>query len=321
MGKKSSIKHEKLTTVKDQAVRLKINDDSRIILFSDVHRGDGTWADEFASNQTIFSYVLDYYFRGGFTYIEVGDGEELGKNSQPRVIHQAHDKVYRILRDYYLQDRYYYIYGNHDIPYQNPEYVALHLSTIQSDGKSETEILFPGITVHQALLLDYEPVGGSILVTHGHQGELINDRIWRISRFLLRNLWRPLQMIGVQNPYRVSTNQEIRRDIESQLIAWSKTNQQPLICGHTHCAYFPKPGETAYFNTGSCVHPQWITGIELDQGQVMLIQWRVKPDQRGSLFIQREILEGPEKLSAYFDQTIDQINHIEVQLPVELETQ
>ena len=51
--------------------------DSRFIVFSDAHRGDGTGADDFAANSLIFKCALDYYLAEGFTLIELGDAEEL----------------------------------------------------------------------------------------------------------------------------------------------------------------------------------------------------------------------------------------------------
>jgi hypothetical protein len=84
-----------------------------------------------------------------------------------------------------------------------------------------------------------------------------------------------------------------------ELIAWSEANDQALLCGHTHKASFPIPGQAAYFNTGSCVHPRWITGLEIDRGAVQLIRWRVKPDPLGHLSIQREVVSGPEPLEEF----------------------
>jgi UDP-2,3-diacylglucosamine pyrophosphatase LpxH len=300
MEKIMSKKHQRLSEVLSKSDQIEIDNESRLILFSDIHRGDNSWADEFTSTKTLYAYALEHYLREGYIYIEVGDGDELIKNSNPKFIQRAHFDIYQILRDFYLEDRFYSIHGNHDILYKEPEYTALHLSTIINPSTSQPEILFPGISIHEGLLLEHQPSGGKILVTHGHQGELLNDRIWKMSRFLLRFFWRPLQMIGIRNPFRVSHNPDIRRDVEAELINWSRAKNQPLLCGHTHCAYLSTPGETAYFNTGCCVHPLWITGIEIDRGSVMLIRWRVKPDQKGSLIIQQEILAGPHALEDYF---------------------
>ena len=54
-----------------------LNDSTKIILFSDLHRGVGDWSDDFAHNKLIYSYALQHYFDHGFTYIEIGDGDEL----------------------------------------------------------------------------------------------------------------------------------------------------------------------------------------------------------------------------------------------------
>jgi len=41
--------------------------DSRFVVFSDAHRGDGSGADDFAANSLIFKCALDYYLAEGFT--------------------------------------------------------------------------------------------------------------------------------------------------------------------------------------------------------------------------------------------------------------
>ena len=39
-----------------------INDSSRIVLISDCHRSDGSWADDLSRNQNVYYAALDYYF-------------------------------------------------------------------------------------------------------------------------------------------------------------------------------------------------------------------------------------------------------------------
>ena len=68
---------KRLTEVFDSAREITFDDSDKIIFFSDCHRGDGSWSDEFDDNQDIFFHALNYYFKQGYTYIEVGDGEEL----------------------------------------------------------------------------------------------------------------------------------------------------------------------------------------------------------------------------------------------------
>jgi len=65
---------------KIKAIHLATAPDSRFVLFSDAHRGDGSGADDFAANSLIFKCALDHYLAQGFTLIELGDGEELWEN-------------------------------------------------------------------------------------------------------------------------------------------------------------------------------------------------------------------------------------------------
>lgn len=53
---------------------------SRIVLFSDCHRGTGNSNDNFLKNQHLYFAALRYYYSAGFTYIELGDGDELWEN-------------------------------------------------------------------------------------------------------------------------------------------------------------------------------------------------------------------------------------------------
>ena len=74
-----------------------------------------------------------------------------------------------------------------------------------------------------------------------------------------------------------------------------------LICGHTHNDIFPKPGEGLYFNDGCCVFPSTITCIEILNGQIALVKWSIEVDERNKLFINRNIIGGPEKIEGYLD--------------------
>lgn len=49
-------------------------------MFSDCHRGDGSFADDFANNRNIYMHALNQYYKNDFQYIELGDGDELWEN-------------------------------------------------------------------------------------------------------------------------------------------------------------------------------------------------------------------------------------------------
>ena len=73
-----------------------------------------------------------------------------------------------------------------------------------------------------------------------------------------------------------------------------------LIAGHTHRPSFPKVGEPMYFNDGSCVHPRCITSIEIEKGEISLVKWSMMTRQDRSLYVEREVLEGPVKIDDFF---------------------
>jgi hypothetical protein len=62
-----------------------------------------------------------------------------------------------------------------------------------------------------------------------------------------------------------------------------------LVAGHNHRPMFPEIGEPLYFNDGSCVHPFFITGIEIDRGKISLINGASRSG-RTAFFISARII-------------------------------
>jgi UDP-2,3-diacylglucosamine pyrophosphatase LpxH len=271
--------------------------DSRFVVFSDAHRGDGTGADDFAANSLIFKCVLDYYLAEGFTLIELGDAEELWEIKRFDQIYITHTSIYRRLAAFHSSDpqktRYIKIWGNHDLYWK--------------DNEAALRRLFPGINIYEAALLD-----GHILLWHGHQADPSCSGAWaRITKFLVGKCWTTLQRFGVRDPTRAANNPGRCDQIDETLHAWA-TGGLPdsfgfkigkidtIIAGHTHRPVYENLSLTermylesnvgtrgirrklhpdpAYYNTGSCVHPRCITGIEITAGKdgkpaFTLIKW------------------------------------------------
>lgn len=294
-------KHRQLSRVFNTAQRIHFTNDDRFVFFSDLHRGNNSWADEFARNQIIYSYALQHYYDAGFTYVEVGDGDELMKFRHIEAIRLAHEHIYLLLQKFHQEKRFYYLFGNHDIEYRNPKTLAVKINRYFSWFKNEDDVLFDDFTVFEGLIFEHKESGADFFVVHGHQGELLADPFFWVTRLLLSSLWRPLQLLGIQDPTSVAHNALKRRRIENQLMDWVRRTRQPMICGHTHTERFPKEGQPPYFNTGSCVHPRWITCIEIVKGAIALVRWRIKPRKKGSLFVKRDVIGGPENLAHYTD--------------------
>jgi predicted phosphodiesterase len=291
-----------LTRAFESAAQIPFDDSSRIVLMSDCHRGDESWADDFSRNQHIYFAALTHYYDKNYTYIELGDGDELWKNKRFSDIASVHGDVFWLLSRYFNEGRFYSIFGNHDIV-KDRRIVERRRYSYFDEFENREILLFDDITHHEGLVLRHTVTDGKIFLVHGHQADYVNYRMWRLSRFLVRYFWRPLELYGINDPTSASKNNEKKESVEKKLIKWVTENNQMLIAGHTHRPMFPEPGEPPYFNDGCCVHPRSITAIEIAEGRIVLVKWEVKTRKDGSLFVGREVLAGPRELKDYLQRS------------------
>ena len=260
----------------------------RIVLFSDCHRGNGTWSDNFLSNKTVYEAALTYYFNNGFTYIELGDGDELWGNRKFSDITEIHNDIFDFLDKFRESGRLYMLWGNHD--------------RVKSSTGFATDVL-PAST--EAILVEYARHAYYYLL-HGHQADLLNNQAWKIARWLVRYLWRPLELCGFKNPTSAAGNYNKCQIVEQRIISWAKQRNAKVVAGHTHRpaiilsednsfeeAADAKNTDWRYCNTGSCVHPGSITCIEMDRGQISLIKWATCSDASQYIHVCRHTISGP----------------------------
>ncbi len=276
---------------------LPINNASRYVLFSDCHRGCANSNDNFLKNQHLYFSALQHYYNHGFTYIELGDGDELWENRKMEQIIDAHSDVFWLLSLFAKKNRLYLLYGNHDMEKKKASYSSLHCSTYFCTDIQHTETLFPEIVYYSGLILE-DISGLRIYLTHGHQADLINSVFWRVSRFLVRYVWKPLEHVGVLDPTSAAKNNHRKNLTEKRLSSWAEERRQILITGHTHRPRLNQ-SDSFYFNTGSCVHPRCITCIEIKDRTLTLCKWAVSTRPDRSLYVSREILATPLSLSQY----------------------
>jgi len=276
------------------------NDQSKFILFSDCHRGDNSFADDFANNRNIYFHALKHYYNEGFHYCELGDGDELWENLSFESILNAHKNVYMLMKRFHDEERLHMIWGNHDMVYRNPRYVEKYLSTYFDPKTGHNEELFCNIQYHEGIVLKHSKSGQEIFLAHGHQADWWNYLFWRWSRFMVRVLWKPLNVMGIADPTSPAKNYKELIKVERRTKKWiAENNNLVTVVGHTHRPRFPEPGDIAFFNDGSCVHPRSITGIEIENGTISLIKWEIATSDDGTLKIVRVLLEGPQKLIDY----------------------
>lgn len=309
----------------EEAVRLPLSDCSKYVIISDCHRGTGTTNDNLLKNQNLYFAALQHYYKKGFTYIELGDGDELWENRSLKQIIEAHQDVFRLLHLFHREKRLYMLYGNHDMmkksgkyiekqcrAYRCPEYYSANReepvseeAAVYQQGLEGRECcgcqnccpLPQDMKFHSGLIL--EQCGcrkaPDIYLTHGHQADLLNSTLWRVNCFLVRYLWKPLEHFGVLDPTSAAKNYKVKERTERCLKKWAEKTDHVLIAGHTHRPVLSET-EKFYYNSGSCVHPYSITCLEIEHLQISLVKWRVAAREDRTLYVQRSVLAGPVTL-------------------------
>jgi len=288
----------------------------KLVVMSDMHRGDGSGADDFAKNSLIYRCALEHYLEEGFAYIELGDAEELWENDNFDQIYITHTPVYELLAKFHDPDpaktRYLKVWGNHDLYWKDHEAVY--------------RTLFPGIEIHEGIVLEIADqagggeIRGAILLIHGHQADpKCSGEGATVSKFFVHHFWSDLQRCGAKDPTRAALNPGLCNEVDRQLHEWANNNDQgisTIIAGHTHRAVFENLSLTerryleskiktdgvkikhqpdgSYYNTGSCVHPLSITGMEITfEGshgpRLCLVEWG-QATEGHAVTIQREEL-------------------------------
>jgi len=290
----------------EQIKRITSTPGMKLIVMSDMHRGDGSGADDFAQNSLIYRCALEYYLENGFTYIELGDAEELWENENFDQIYITHTPVYDLLAKFHDPDpektRYIKVWGNHDLYWKNHQDIY--------------QFLFPGMQIYEAVILN-----DSILMIHGHQADpMCSGPVAAVSQFFVNHIWADLQRGGMKDPTRAATNPGLCNEVDERLHKWATNNDRgitAIVAGHTHRAVFEnlsltemrlealrfESEDTAqlqarhdprYYNTGSCVHPMGITGIEITSENgpnLTLIEW-CEAMEGNRLMIKRHVLIG-----------------------------
>lgn len=278
---------------------LPLSPDSRYVLFSDCHRGQGNSNDNFLKNQHLYFAALQHYYRQGYTYVELGDGDELWENRSMEQIVDVHSNVFWMLSRFYQENRLCLLFGNHDMVKKYARYTARTCSSYFCTQHQEQVPLFPDLKVQEGYILKDCLQGFPVYLTHGHQADLWNSVFWRFTRTLVRYLWGPLERLGFLDPTSAAKNYKVKEKTEKRLVSWAREKGCLLICGHTHRPTLGS-AQSPYCNTGSCVHPRCITCLELRCRSLTLVKWTMLTRPDGSLYVGREALTEPVCLDEFF---------------------
>ncbi|MBL7699637.1 MAG: metallophosphoesterase [Chitinophagaceae bacterium] len=286
-------------------------DKGKFIILSDQHKGAKDLADDFRNTETNYLDTLQYYLDSNFTFINLGDCEELWE-SKPSVVVAKNRKTLEMEARFLTAGRYFRIYGNHDLEWSFDPQRILHLKPVFG----------PKLTVSQGLLLHctYKEKKYSIFLAHGHQGDQRSDGNW-FSKIFVAWIWTPIQRFLQIQLDRVSDSFELVDKHNILMYEWSATQKDLLfISGHTHKPVFASldhidrltrqleiarsqgdhvlirslekeilnrqeeyagkkvvktMAKPTYFNSGCCCYSDGdLTGIEIENGFIRLVKWK-----------------------------------------------
>jgi predicted phosphodiesterase len=242
-----------------KGVILDLKENSRIIVFSDHHRGAKNGADDFMKAETSYLAALDYYFENKFQYVSLGDSEELWENTLMQV--KKHNTItFEAERRFILKDRFFKVFGNHDLFWDNSLIASQQLKAIygkklrvfegvilEKDNKENTRqkktVGNPFAFLNKKPNSDDEalPIANcplTIFLTHGHQGDASSDGNW-FSKFFVANIWAPLQSYLRINFNTPAYDEDLKTTHNLIMYEWSaKYKSLVLITGHTHQPVF-----------------------------------------------------------------------------------
>ena len=245
-----------------KGVILTLKENSRIIVFSDHHRGAKNGADDFMKAEGSYLAALDYYFQHKFQYVSLGDSEELWENTLASV-KKNNSITFEAEKKFILQDRFFKVFGNHDLFWDNSLISSQQLKTIygkklrvfegvvleienkdnRSKESNELKKIKKPFALWKSTKIDDDklPVGDcplTIFLTHGHQGDASSDGNW-FSKFFVANIWAPLQSYLRINFNTPAYDEDLKTSHNLIMYEWSaKYRNLVLITGHTHQPVF-----------------------------------------------------------------------------------
>lgn len=289
---------KKIDRIFKNSKKVEIDDSTKIVIMSDCHRGIKNNEDNFNKNQTIYNSALQYYYKNDFIYIELGDGDEMWEVKKYEEIVENYIETFKKLKKFHDKGNLFMIYGNHDIVKRKPAIMKKYFYEYENKSTREKSDLLPNLSVSESLVLKYK--NHDIFLVHGHQVDTFNSTFWPISRFLVRYIWKKIESIGVKDPTSAAKNYKVKSKVEKKLQKWSEDNNKILIAGHTHRPIFPQIGNSLYFNDGSCVHPNGVTAIEIEEGKISLVKWSFDVNEFNQIIVKRFVIDGGESIEKFF---------------------
>ena len=284
----------------------------RFIIFSDQHKGRKNGADDFMMSEDNYVEALSYYHLNGYHFISLGDSEELWENNINSVKNN-NSRSFEAEKKFIPSNAFIKIFGNHDLDWANDPLAPLYLKQIyeqsviihegivletivknkkvsifcthghqgdaQSDGNWFSKFFIAKIwaplqaylrinpntpaydgqlkTLHNRMMYEWSASQQDLLLITGHTHQPVFESLTHLER-----LYRQLLIA------RKEENKEMITALEKeiQIRKWQATTISEDFQSMKSC----------YFNSGCCCFSDGdITGIEITDGNLQLIKWKI----------------------------------------------
>jgi UDP-2,3-diacylglucosamine pyrophosphatase LpxH len=317
---------------------LEIGDRDKYVILSDQHKGARDHADDFALAERNYLAALKYYSEENYTYINLGDSEELWENLLETII-KYNKETFAAEKEFLKRKAFYKIFGNHDLYWDNDPLASFNLNRIYGEK----------VKIYEGAVLRAHVNGTNLnfFLTHGHQGDMQSDGNW-FSKWFVSTIWAPFQAYLMINPNTPAYDDQLKSDHNRLMYEWSSMQKNTiLITGHTHQPIFAslthlervyrqlsiarekhdeegiarlekelnariRKGDTPpdfstykpnYFNSGCCCFDDGdITAIEITGEKISLIKWEY--DQKN---VPDRIILEETSLGSLLEQDVEKV--------------
>ncbi len=308
-----SYTYQQLDSSLGNALRLPFRPNvDKFIIFSDLHMADRVrWVDDFERNEIIYCHALQHYYDQGYRLILNGDIEECWEAKPRQIINAYRDTTYAAERLFAEKghDWHVRIYGNHDDLWSKPEKVKKHLWPVLGPVT-----VHPAVHIGEDIFITHGHQGDIAADSYSWLSRYFVRHPWRwlqklmrlstsraaVNQFIRKRRdellysWakdnRKLLIAGHthRNMFRSYSTADKLQFLLQKLETNAQQSHNPHVAKATanylkrHIGsngFHRKPVEQnpvpCYFNAGTCVYTDGITGMELVNGEIRLIKWEI----------------------------------------------
>lgn len=285
-------------------------DKGRFIIFSDHHKGKRDLADDFRLAEKNYLNALQHYYDNGYTLICLGDCEELWE-STPKEVMDANTAVWQAETKFLTANRYHRTFGNHDLewkydfpralymkpvfgdhlkvceglvlrtPHNGNTYSIFlthgHQGDLRSDGNAFSKWVVAAIwtPIQRFLDINIDSLSDSIELVDKHNILMYQ---WSATQknmlFISGHTHKPV-FASLDHIERLTRQiEEANKNADEQRMASLTAELEKRKAEYAGKQFHRTMVVPSYFNTGCCCFFDGdITGIEITDGEIMLIKW------------------------------------------------